>query len=117
MPKAQRSQRAFGDMGSATAPNLRDNLRPFLSTSVAAQTILAQLETDGYAVLPNTFSQEEVDHEYKRMWDWVQTVAPTIRRHNPATWQARGRNDAWPCSQRDMMQLHQAGWMFGDMRE
>jgi len=25
--------------------------------------------------------------------------------------------DPWPCSQRDMMQLHQAGWLFSDMRE
>jgi len=32
------------------------------------------------------------------------------------TWR-RGKGDAWPCKQRDMMQLYQAGWVFNDLRE
>merc|ERR1719230_2575195 len=51
------------------------------------------------------------------MWNWVETVSPGIRRRNTASWQRRSRGDPWPCSQRDMMQLHQAGWVFTDLRE
>merc|ERR1712232_188545 len=46
-----------------------------------------------------------------------ETVSPGIKRDNPTSWQARGWADAWPCSQRDMMQSHQAGWVFSDLRQ
>lgn len=96
---------------------LRDCLRPYLTNTPEAKKVLDPIETEGYVVLPGIFSVEEADNEYRRMWDWIQTVVPSIRRNDPSTWRARGKNDAWPCSQRDMMQLHQAGWVFSDMRE
>lgn len=94
----------------------RDNLSSFLSSSEAAQTITSQIHTEGYIVLRGIFSHKEVDNEYRRMWHWVQSVSPSIRRSEPLTWR-RGKGDAWPCKQRDMMQLHQAGWVFNDLRE
>lgn len=94
----------------------RDNLWSFLSCSEAAQAITSRIQSEGYIVLRGVFSKEEVDDEYRRMWHWVQSVSPSVRRNNPHTWR-RGKGDAWPCKQRDMMQLHQAGWVFNDLRE
>jgi hypothetical protein len=96
--------------------NAKDELWSFVSRSEAAQRITSQIHTEGYVVIPQVFSQAEVDNEYMRMWRWVQTVSPSVRKHDPSTWR-RGRGDAWPCKQRDMMQLHQAGWVFNDLRE
>lgn len=96
--------------------NAKDKLWPVLSRSEYAQAITSQIDTEGYIVLPKVFSQEEVDGEYMRMWRWVQTVSPSIRRNDPSTWR-RGKGDVWPSKQRDMMQLHQAGWVFNDLRE
>lgn len=95
---------------------VRDNLQSYLSSSEAAQMITSQINTEGYIVLPGVFSEKEADDEYRRMWHWVQTVSPSIRKSDPSTWRRR-RGDAWPCKQRDMMQLHQAGWVFNDLRE
>jgi MOSC domain-containing protein YiiM len=101
-------------MGSQSDP---DSLLPFIGTSEFAQGIFLSIRDEGYCVLPGVFSGEEADAEYERMWDWVQTTSRGVRRHSPETWQARAHADPWPCSQRDMMQLHQAGWVFGDLRE
>jgi hypothetical protein len=95
----------------------RDNLRKYLGTSDFAQNIVSQIDSEGYVVLPGIFSQQEIDLEYDRMWHWVETVAPGIRREKPSTWRQGGRADVWPCAQRDMMQCHQAGWVFSDLRE
>ena len=65
----------------------------------------------------DVLSPEECDAELDRMWRFVQTIEPSIKRHNPATWQPRRENDPWPCAQRDMFQLFQAGWLFSELRE
>uniref|UniRef100_A0A7S1FCU1 MOSC domain-containing protein n=1 Tax=Noctiluca scintillans TaxID=2966 RepID=A0A7S1FCU1_NOCSC len=95
----------------------RDTLLPFIGTSEFAQRIFNGVKDEGYFVLPGVLSGEEADAEYERMWDWVGTTSHVVRRHDPQTWQARSGADPWPCSQRDMMQLHQAGWVFSDLRE
>merc|ERR1719217_569860 len=51
------------------------------------------------------------------MWKFVEKVSPGIVRRSAASWQGQRGYDPWPCSQRDMMQLYQAGWVFGDLRE
>lgn len=96
-----------------------DALYPYFADSEFAQHVVKQLEEFGYVVLPGTFSTAEADLEYTRMWDWVQTIAPGISRTNPESWWApyHGAPDPWPCAQRDMMQLYQAGWVFNDLRE
>jgi len=53
-----------------------------------------------------------------RAWDWIQRVSPSIKRDDWNTWWApQGCPDPWPHAQRDMMQLHQAGWLFSELRE
>jgi len=94
----------------------RDNLRPLLGSSDFAQSIRREIDIEGYVVLPGIFSQQEANREYDRMWDWVETVSPGICRADASSWRPVGGEDVWPCSQRDMMQLHQAGWVFNDMR-
>jgi len=93
-----------------------DRLLPFIGKSDFAQGVLAHIERDGYAVLPGVFSHEEVAVEYDRMWAWVESVSHGVRRRDPRSWQRQRGYDPWPCSQRDMMQLHQAGWVFNDLR-
>lgn len=95
----------------------RDRLLRFIGNSEFAQDLLARIEEDGYAVLPDVFSQEEADREYDRMWSWMETVCPGIKRRSPASWRRQGGFDPWPSKQRDMMQLHQAGWVFSDLRQ
>lgn len=96
----------------------RDRLLPLVGDSEFARDVLGRIQTDGYAVLPDVFTLEEADAEYARMWGWVEAVSPSVRRRRPETWQRRCRAaDPWPCSQRDMMQLHHAGWVFGELRE
>jgi len=92
-------------------------LLPFIGKAKFAQDILAKIETDGYIVLPGIFTPAEADVEYDRMWRWVERVSPGVRRNSPASWQQHGGVDPWPCSQRDMMQGHQAGWVFSELRE
>merc|ERR1712186_46529 len=50
-------------------------------------------------------------------WDFVEKVNPAVRRDSPDSWYAHGRRDPWPHANRDMFQLHQAGWVFGELRE
>lgn len=51
------------------------------------------------------------------MWDYMETISPTIRRSDSATWYNSGFGDPWPHASRDMMKFHQAGWVFGELRE
>jgi len=105
--------------GQAAAEAQRDALLPFFGTSAFARDVVSRLQTDGYAVLPGILSSEEADREVDSMWGFVETVSPTVDRRAPASWYPRGGGDPdpWPHAQRDMMQLHQAGWVFGDLRE
>ena len=65
----------------------RDRLLAYLATSDFALDITQKIQSDGYAVIPNVLSPEECDAELDRMWRFVQTIEPSIKRHNPATWQ------------------------------
>jgi len=113
MPRARADQCSALD-----TEHITDNLKGFFANTEFAQNILKQLELEGYAVLPGIFSTEEADAEYSRAWDFVETVSPGVKRHNERSWMKPDSGlDPWPCSQRDMMQLHQAGWVFSDLRE
>jgi hypothetical protein len=79
---------------------------------------MASMDEHGYCVLPGVFSKAEMDVERDRAWSWVEKVSPTIRRKERKTWWPQsGRPDPWPHAQRDMMQSHQAGWVFTELRE
>ena len=114
MPR-QKKFTTYGALGEG-AEN-QDRLLAFLGRSDFAQMITEKILTDGYAVIPDVLSRAECDVEYARMWSFVETIEPSIRQRRPESWQARPGQDPWPCAQRDMFQLHQAGWLFSDLRE
>ena len=108
----------------------RDALRRYLPSSndgcsndnnSFATTVMMRLDEEGYCILRGLFSAKEVDEAAERQWKFIQTVNPSIKREKPDTWQhtpGRGKGtDPWPCAQRDMFQLYQAGWIFPDLKE
>jgi len=96
----------------------RDHLASYFGDCPLARQIIEAIQQDGYCVLPSVFTAQEMDVELDRAWDFVQTVSPTVRRNDWSTWlPSQGSPDPWPHAQRDMMQLHQAGWLFSGLRE
>lgn len=98
------------------------SLLPWISQSSEwACTVRRAILKDGYVVLPAVFSRAEAEAELERMWDFVETISPGVCRDLPDTWYPEpGSTDPWPhtgwASFRDMFQLHQAGWLFTDLR-
>eukprot|EP00656_Telonema_subtile_P031406 TRINITY_DN34377_c0_g1_i2.p1 TRINITY_DN34377_c0_g1~~TRINITY_DN34377_c0_g1_i2.p1 ORF type:complete len:269 (+),score=71.57 TRINITY_DN34377_c0_g1_i2:100-906(+) len=96
----------------------RDRLCALFGDNELSAAVQQHIHEQGYIVLPSVFGAEEMDAELDRMWGFITTINPSIRRYNPSSWHAReGGKDPWPCAQRDMFQLHQAGWVFNDLRE
>jgi hypothetical protein len=94
----------------------RDYLRKYIANTPFAQEILKSLEEDGYCVLPGVLSDAEVNAELDRAWNFIEKVSPSVKRNDWKTWWPCGGADPWPHAQRDMMQLHQAGWLFSELR-
>lgn len=94
----------------------RDRLLSYLDLN---SPIVQKIEEEGFCVLEGVLTPEEADIEYNRMWSFVTGIQPSVKRQNPESWKIPddGRPDPWPCAQRDMFQLHQAGWVFGNLRE
>jgi len=103
-------------VGNATL-NVAGPLTRHIAGSAFAQDILSRLDSDGYVVLQNVLSADESERELGRMWDWVEKVSPGVNRVDPESWYSRNSLDPWPHASRDMMQLYQAGWLFGELRE
>jgi len=96
----------------------RDFLRRYLADDAFAKNIMRHIDEDGYIVLPGILSTAEADAELARAWQYVERVSPSIKHSDWNTWWGSGGGpDPWPHAQRDMMQLHQAGWVFSDLRE
>lgn len=96
----------------------RDILRQYISNGLLASQIMKAIDEDGYIVLPGILSPDEADTELARAWNFIETVSPGVNRKDRSTWWPTGQEpDVWPCAQRDMFQLHQAGWLFGELRE
>lgn len=123
---------ATGTAGAAPAAaseapevvNEPDRLLGLLSTtSELGRRVLDALQTDGYVVLPDVLSPSECDAELERLWSFVTTVAPSVRRDEPRSWYPSepGDADPWPHSGwrsfSDMFQTHHAGWLFSELRE
>jgi len=96
----------------------RDHLQSCFGDGPLAQKIIKSIREEGFCVLPRVFTGAEMDAELDRAWDFVQKVSPSVKRNDLRTWWGgRGAPDPWPHAQRDMMQLHQAGWLFSELRE
>jgi hypothetical protein len=96
----------------------RDYLRRYLADTSFAHQVMKSIDEDGYCVLPGIFSAQEADAELQRAWEFVERVSPSVKRDDWSTWWSDGSGpDPWPHAQRDMMQLHQAGWVFSELRE
>eukprot|EP00927_Polykrikos_kofoidii_P037946 TRINITY_DN32166_c0_g1_i1.p1 TRINITY_DN32166_c0_g1~~TRINITY_DN32166_c0_g1_i1.p1 ORF type:complete len:488 (+),score=71.41 TRINITY_DN32166_c0_g1_i1:125-1588(+) len=110
--KVSRDLRPAGPRSSCGGP-----LLPYLARNAFARHVLAEIEDRGYVVLRGVVSPSEAEAELDRMWRFVETVSPVIRRKIPKSWYPVGSADPWPHAARDMMQLHQAGWVFGQLRQ
>jgi len=105
---------------------------------VFGRHVAEALAKDGYIVLPGVLSTSECADELSRMWEYVERVSPGVLRDEPASWYPAGYKypgtkgghkageeaaapDPWPHSGWrsfcDMMQTHQAGWVFTELRE
>jgi len=85
-----------------------------------AQDIVRKLDHDGFAVLRGVLRHDEADAALSRMWDFVETVSPTVRRTDSSSWyphEGDPSSEPWPHTAREMFQEHQAGWVFGHLRE
>mmetsp|Transcript_6803 Transcript_6803/g.16937 ORF Transcript_6803/g.16937 Transcript_6803/m.16937 type:complete len:434 (+) Transcript_6803:107-1408(+) len=102
---------------SVSCQGIGGPLLNFIAETDFARTVFADIETKGFAILRGVLSSEEAERELQRMWGFVETVNPSVRKCDSETWYPRGGLDPWPHAQRDMMQLHQAGWVFSDLRE
>jgi len=92
-------------------------LRALIAPCEFAQNILKEIDSVGYVVLPRVLSSDEARQALSKMWDFVEKVSPTVDRSEPDSWYPRGSLDPWPHSYHDMMKSHQAGWIFGELRE
>lgn len=85
--------------------------------STLPQEVFTQIECEGFAVLRSVLDHREAAAYLSLMWDFVEKVNPKVKRNDSSTWFSQGKVDPWPHAQRDMFQLHQAGWVFGELRE
>ena len=121
MPRENNKAAGYGTVPSGEPG--RDALKAFLRNddNLFAKSVLESMDREGYVILRGLFSAAEADEAAARQWDFVEKVNPTIRRRSPKTWRkpcgGGQKNDPWPMAQRDMFQLHQAGWLFPDFKE
>lgn len=55
--------------------------------AAAFEECIAQLERDGYCVVPDVLTEEQADEGASRMWDWLESMAPGhLNRNDPSTW-------------------------------
>ena len=81
-----------------------------LEAWLSSADIRKGMEQDGYVVLRGIFSPEECAEEVARLWRFVETVSPSVRREDPESWYPRGGGpDPWPHTRwgsfRDMFQV------------
>ena len=53
---------------------------------------LPKLDTEGYVVIPDILSEDEVEHARSLTWDWLESLGSGISRSDPDTWQ----DENWP---------------------
>ena len=101
----------------------RDALVPYLKQSRPCMAHVKQkLLEDGYCIVPSVLSKEECDAEMDRLWEYITTRSPAVRRDDASTWYPaeEGDDDPWPHtgwkSFSDMFQSHGAGWVFSELR-
>ncbi len=66
---------------------------------------------NGYAVIEGVLSDDEVTAELDRLWGFVETISPSVKREDPSTWYAHpdvnDGEDPWPHTQKDRFQTYQ----------
>eukprot|EP00091_Calanus_sinicus_P025619 TRINITY_DN9862_c0_g1_i1.p1 TRINITY_DN9862_c0_g1~~TRINITY_DN9862_c0_g1_i1.p1 ORF type:complete len:237 (-),score=38.12 TRINITY_DN9862_c0_g1_i1:424-1134(-) len=66
---------------------------PYSSTNLSdSKSWLAQLQTEGYAVIAGVADSEQVQHARCLLWDWLEGLDTGILRDDPDTW----TDEAWP---------------------
>ena len=77
----------------------RDALVPYLKQSRPCMAHVKQkLLEDGYCIVPSVLSKEECDAEMDRLWEYIATRSPAVRRDDASTWYPAedGDDDPWP---------------------
>ena len=60
---------------------------PYSSTNLSdSKSWLAQLQTEGYAVIAGVADSEQVQHARGLLWDWLEGLDTGILRDDPDTW-------------------------------
>uniref|UniRef100_A0A0G4ICX3 Phytanoyl-CoA dioxygenase n=1 Tax=Chromera velia CCMP2878 TaxID=1169474 RepID=A0A0G4ICX3_9ALVE len=89
-----------GGDSNPVEPQIHDMLVPYISTGTEfSRNILCQIQTEGYAVIPNLLTPEECDEQLSLLWSFVETVSPGVRRDDPASWYPsppERQEDPWP---------------------
>ena len=87
-------------------------LLPWLSpnTEIGRKIVDDIVNGDGYVVIRGVLSDDECAEELDRMWNFVETVSPTVKREDPKSWYPNHNSDEdpWPHTQKDRFQLYQA---------
>ena len=63
------------------------------------------LDTQGYAVVPNVLSLAECDDIIDKAWEWLAAFGTGIHRNEPSTW----ANDRWPMNFNGIIQRYRIG--------
>lgn len=111
------------EMTEASCPPHNALLSYISKDSELGRLVREKIEEDGYLVIPQALTAAECDRELDRLWNFVEAIAPTVSRDDPASWYpiSKDTEDPWPHSGwkflPDMCQSFRAGWLFSDLRE
>ena len=76
-----------------------------LNTKENSPSWIHELNTLGYAVVPNVLTPAECDHTIDKAWEWLAAFGTGIQRNEPSTW----TNDRWPMNFNGIIQRYRVG--------
>ncbi|XP_028417194.1 putative phytanoyl-CoA dioxygenase [Dendronephthya gigantea] len=76
-----------------------------LNVTANSPSWIHQLNTHGYAVVPNVLSSQECDHIIEQAWEWLFKLGTGINRGDPKTW----TNERWPSNFNGIIQRYRIG--------
>lgn len=76
-----------------------------LNVTANSPSWIHELNTHGYAVVPNVLSHQECDHIIDQAWEWLSQLGTGIDRKDPKTW----TNDQWPSNFNGIIQRYRIG--------
>lgn len=99
----KRARRSTADVPPVPGPLPRD------------AELVARLERDGYAVLRGALAPEEAARARALAWDWLEALAPAVRRGDPRTWTSRNVPQLTGGLAKGLVQFYGVGWNAADV--